>query len=70
LSWEEKNILIDSGPPRLWEVLKHKLNKRNLRKIDYLILTHTHFDHAGNATNIKGVFGARVIVHKNEATIL
>lgn len=38
--------------------------------IDYLILTHTHYDHAGNAAWIKKKYKAHVILHKTEAKCL
>jgi hydroxyacylglutathione hydrolase len=65
-----KTILIDSSPAYKWEKLKKKLDNLNISKIDYLILTHTHFDHAGNALKIKSHFGSAVIVNKQEAGYL
>lgn len=70
LSNEEKNILIDSGPKFMWKKLQNRLRKLNIDKIDYLILTHTHFDHAANSKQLKENFGAKVIVHKNEEEYL
>lgn len=64
------NVLIDTGPGRLWRRLKQNLDNHNIKTIDYLILTHTHFDHAGNAARIVREYGAKVIVHKEEAPFL
>jgi hydroxyacylglutathione hydrolase len=66
----EKNILIDTGPGRLWNKLNNKLNYLNVNQIDYLILTHAHFDHAGNAKRIKERYNALVIIHKDETDSL
>lgn len=49
----EKNILIDTSVSRLWNRLQLKIDKLGINTIDYLILTHTHFDHAANANQIK-----------------
>jgi hydroxyacylglutathione hydrolase len=64
------NVLVDTGPGRLWHKLKRNLDDYNIQSIDYLILTHTHFDHAGNAARIAREFGAKVIVNKEEALFL
>lgn len=63
----EKNILIDTSPGYMWNSLVKRLKRFNVKSIDYLILTHTHTDHAENSGRIKEVFNASVIVHKNEA---
>lgn len=70
VSGSGKNILIDTSPGYKWGQLKSKLEALRIKAIDYLILTHTHFDHAGNAANIKNQFGATVIVNKREAGYL
>lgn len=61
------NILIDTSTDSNWNKLVNRLQMHNLNKIDYLILTHTHHDHAANAGKVKDKYGASVIVHKNEA---
>ena len=38
--------------------------------LDYLILTHTHYDHAENSKKIKEKYGTKIIVHKDEASCL
>jgi len=64
------NFLIDTSAGRLWNKLQKQLEKAGISKIDYLILTHAHFDHAANANKIKAKYGALVIVQKNEADYL
>ena len=66
----EKNILIDTSVSRLWGRLQNKIERLGITKIDYLILTHAHFDHAANANRIKAKYGATVIVHEDEADYL
>lgn len=61
------NILIDTSTNGNWNKLVNILEMHNLDKIDYLILTHTHHDHAANARKVKDKYGAIVIVHKSEA---
>jgi glyoxylase-like metal-dependent hydrolase (beta-lactamase superfamily II) len=66
----EKNILIDTSVSRLWSRLQKILDKLSIYRIDYLILTHAHFDHAANANQIKKKFDVPVIVQKEEASYL
>ena len=56
-------ILIDSGYPVSEKRFMEKI--KNFGKIDYLILTHTHFDHAGNAIYLKRM-GTKIVVHASE----
>lgn len=70
LTNEKSNILIDTGPGFMWRVLRKRLDKLNLRKIDLLILTHSHFDHTGNAARIAERYAATTLIHRNEARYL
>lgn len=53
-----KKILIDVGPDIHQQALRHKL-----KKVDGLILTHTHFDH------IAGIDDLRVLAFQNKKPI-
>lgn len=70
LSDGKRNILIDTSVPRLWKKLQIRLDSLGIKTVDYLILTHAHFDHAGNASRIREKFNSSVIVHKEEAVQL
>jgi hydroxyacylglutathione hydrolase len=65
-----KNILVDTSPGYRLSKLYSNLKEMGISNLDYLILTHTHFDHAANAARIREDFNARVIVHKDEARYL
>ncbi len=64
------NILIDTCVPRKWPLLKNRLKELNIEHINYLILTHTHFDHAGNAARVREKYGASIILQKEEVSCL
>lgn len=66
----QNNILIDTSVSLTWGILEKRLLEKGLRALDCLVLTHAHFDHASNARLIKERFGAKVIVHSNEADYL
>lgn len=70
LTFGGKNILIDTSPAFMWNTLEKRLESLNIDKIEYLILTHTHFDHAANAQKIKEKYSAQVLVHKSEVFFL
>jgi hydroxyacylglutathione hydrolase len=70
LTNNKKNILIDTSVSRLWSKIQVQLDSLEIKTIDYLILTHTHFDHAANANKIMSKFNASVIVRKEEAGYL
>ncbi|MBK8882122.1 MAG: MBL fold metallo-hydrolase [Bacteroidales bacterium] len=61
-----ENILIDTSPANKWNKLEKKIRDNKIDRIDYLILTHSHFDHAGNAGKIKNKFGCPIILHYAE----
>jgi len=65
-----KNILVDTGCGFEWRLLKLRLNKLTVYHLDCLILTHSHFDHAGNAARIRKVFKTPVIIHSMEGHYL
>jgi glyoxylase-like metal-dependent hydrolase (beta-lactamase superfamily II) len=64
------NILIDTSPRNRFAKLQRNLEKLGVDTIDYLILTHSHYDHAQNASRIKRRYNARVVVHCTEAHYL
>lgn len=66
-------ILIDTGQHMYFKKLKAFLQANLTYKnktLDYLILTHTHYDHAGNAKKVKEQFAPQVIVHEKESKCL
>jgi competence protein ComEC len=48
LEFNEKTLLIDSGPNIAEEKISKYLKKNNITTINYLIATHPHEDHIGN----------------------
>ncbi len=62
----EKNILIDTSPAYRWKALNSAFENHAIKHLDFLILTHSHFDHSDNASKIKEKFGCKVIIHRSE----
>lgn len=65
-----RHILIDTNRRRHRAALLTALHSLDITRIDLLVLTHTHYDHAENAAYIKSRYGAKVIVHEAEAHYL
>lgn len=67
----EKNfgILIDTGMRNDSERILKKIDALGIR-IPLIFLTHTHYDHAGSAEQIRKAIGAKVIVSAKEAKCL
>lgn len=63
LKLENRGILIDTGYPTSKKRFFKKIS--DFEKIDIVILTHTHFDHAGNASYLREK-GSLVVVHEKE----
>jgi hydroxyacylglutathione hydrolase len=63
-------LLVDTSPEFMWNTLQRRLKALQVEKIDLLVLTHSHFDHAANAARVKEKYGAEVIIHKSEARYL
>jgi hydroxyacylglutathione hydrolase len=63
-------LLIDTGRKTSRKRLFNHLEKLGAARLDALIMTHTHFDHAGNAAQIREKFQTKVIAHKSEARYL
>ena len=62
LSNGKSNILIDTSVARLWARLQKQLSRLNIDTIDYLILTHAHFDHAANTKRVKEKYNSKVVI--------
>jgi glyoxylase-like metal-dependent hydrolase (beta-lactamase superfamily II) len=66
----QSDILVDTSPRFMWNTLQQSLDNLHIEKINLLILTHSHFDHAANAARIKEKYNPRVIIHRSESQYL
>jgi glyoxylase-like metal-dependent hydrolase (beta-lactamase superfamily II) len=68
----DKMLLIDTGMPRnIGKILDYvkKLSK-SPTDIRYIILTHSDLDHIGNASELKKITGAKLVIHAGDAPVL
>jgi glyoxylase-like metal-dependent hydrolase (beta-lactamase superfamily II) len=67
----EKIAIIDTGTGFYSKNLMDDLRKEiNLEEIEYIILTHEHFDHCGGAKELKEFSNSKIIAHENSSYIL
>lgn len=62
-------IIIDTGISFDRARIEHALERRAIVP-EAVVLTHTHFDHAGNAAWLAGEYGAEVVVQEAECEFL
>ena len=62
------SILVDTGVSGHIHQFERLFRRYNLKPDDIklIILTHIHYDHAGNLHDLVKLTGAKVLVHKNE----
>ena len=64
-----RTILVDTGISFDRNRIEHALERKGLIP-EAVVLTHTHFDHAGNAAWLMREYGAGVVVQEAESTYL
>ncbi len=66
---EKGNILVDTGKSAAFDKLVESLQQLRMqaKDVDYLVLTHTHFDHCQNAGVFHNSSNCKLIVGKPEA---
>ncbi len=65
---DTQGILLDTGKDTSYKQLRRNIEmlQSSIKAIDFLILTHTHFDHCQNVAKIKEQEHCRIIVGKAE----
>jgi len=68
----KNTVMIDGGVPNKLDAFKRKLNRLHIHpeEIRLIILTHSHFDHAGSAKEIRDYTGAKILIHEKECIYL
>jgi len=68
----EKAALVDAGSGQAHSRLKKNIVESlgPSVQIDYLLLTHCHFDHTGGAEAVRNEFGCRIVAHELDAVYL
>lgn len=70
LSSGDRHLVFDSSMKGERQLVVSGLRRLDVRCIDLLVFSHTHFDHVGNAAFLREAYKARVVVHRSEAGFL
>jgi glyoxylase-like metal-dependent hydrolase (beta-lactamase superfamily II) len=65
-------VLVDTGLPRRSARIEKALReiRRSIGDVRSILLTHYHFDHTGNAADLRTRSGARVFAHAADAPVI
>jgi glyoxylase-like metal-dependent hydrolase (beta-lactamase superfamily II) len=65
-------VMVDAGVPHKAEKFRKEIRKLGIRpeEIRLMVLTHSHFDHAGSAYEIQQMTGAKIACHEMERPYL
>jgi glyoxylase-like metal-dependent hydrolase (beta-lactamase superfamily II) len=68
----EKTMMIDAGFPGQENKIEKAIKANNIRfeDIQYLILTHGHYDHIGSAAYFQEKFGTRIVIHEADVPLI
>jgi hydroxyacylglutathione hydrolase len=68
INYENRNILVDTGSSMYFVRLKKNIDLLDItrKNIDFLILTHTHYDHCQNAAKIKTLENCKIVINEND----
>jgi len=70
LATGNRYLLIDTGTTWQRSRIVAGIRQMGIAHIDWILLTHSHFDHAANARFIADAFGAQVMIHRSGAPLL
>ena len=72
ICFDEQAALIDAGTGKGHEKLISNIEKCgvNASQIEYLFITHCHYDHTGGAEKVREEFGCKIVVHELDAIYL
>ncbi len=67
---EESKLSAIIDPGDYGERFKAYIKSIGIEKLDYILLTHGHFDHIGGVKALKTDFGGKVVIHSLDADCL
>lgn len=66
-SFNRCNILIDTGEHDEYDSVINYLKSKNIRNLDYLVISHFHSDHYGESSDILKEFKVKTVISKHNA---
>ena len=64
----KETVMVDAGVPHKLDLFERELKKLHIQppEIKLIVLTHSHFDHSGSASEIRDLTGAKIAIHESE----
>ena len=68
----QKAVMIDAGCGGGSDALKHNVDRclNGTDEVEYLLLTHCHFDHTGGAEAVRREYGCKIVSHVLDSVYL
>jgi glyoxylase-like metal-dependent hydrolase (beta-lactamase superfamily II) len=66
----KNSVLVDAGSPGESNRILTALQNASVRKLDWIFLTHAHFDHVGSAAELRRSTGARILIQEQDVPAL
>ena len=63
---DEKGSVLVVDPAVFDAKLEELLKSENVTSLDYILLTHGHFDHITGVTELKEKYGGKIVIHKDD----
>ncbi|MFA5559008.1 MAG: MBL fold metallo-hydrolase, partial [Methanofastidiosum sp.] len=72
LKSNSSNVLIDTGYKGKTQIILDFLENNEIpfKNIGLIVLTHAHYDHIGNASELKKITEAKILLHKDDMSLL
>ncbi len=72
VSFDDKAALVDAGSGRGQLQLRKNIDEclESHVQLEYLLLTHCHYDHTGGAQAVRDAYGCRIVAHELDAIYL
>lgn len=72
LKSNSSNVLIDTGYKGKTQIILDFLENNEIpsKNIGLIVLTHAHYDHIGNASELKKITEAKILLHKDDMPLL
>ena len=70
ISKDESHALVDTSVQQEGKILLDCLNRLNIKNLNFIMLTHSHFDHTGNAHLLQEKFENNIFIHSSEIQFL